>query len=374
MGVLNGTRVVELAGIGPGPFCGLLLADMGADVILVEHPRGPTGFAPDLGPAAIVHRGKRSVALDLKQTAGKRALAELAAGADALIEGMRPGVMERLGAGPDDLLRLNPRLVYGRATGWGQHGPLASAAGHDLNYIGLSGALWFAGAPGNLPVTPATLLGDVGGGALYLALGIVAALLHVKSGGTGQVIDAAIVDGSAHMMNLLLSVHAAGLQPFERGRGLLDGPHWVGSYACADGKLVCLSPLEPQFNALLWQRLGLADDPLFARPYDPATYADARERLRAVFASRPRQHWIDLLEGSDACFAPVLDPQEAQQHPHLAARHVYAHIDGLLQAAPAPRFSATPSPFGRPIPVRGAHTQEVMAALGWSDAQIAALA
>src|SRR5471032_3401737 len=282
MGVLSGVRVVEIAGIGPGPFCGMLLADMGAEVILVERATAKNGDPTDLGKNAIVNRGKRSIALDLKNPESIAAVLTLIASADALIEGMRPGVMERLGLGPDVCLERNPRLVYGRMTGWGQHGPLAQAAGHDINYIALSGALWFSGQPGTPPMAPPTLVGDLGGGALYLALGLLAGILRARVDGQGQVVDAAIVDGSAHLMNLVLSAHAAGQQPFERGRGLLDGPHWYGSYACSDGHFVSIGALEPQFNALLFDKLGLAGDPDFRNAYDVRRWPALRERLAAL--------------------------------------------------------------------------------------------
>ena len=373
MGVLSGLRVIEIAGLGPAPFCGMLLADMGADVVLVER-RGSGGADPlALGKQAIVNRGKRSIALDLKDPAAVDAVLRLAGGADVLVEGMRPGVMERLGLGPDACLARNPRLVYGRMTGWGQDGPLAQAAGHDINYIALSGALWFSGAPGAPPMAPPTLVGDLGGGALYLAMGVLAGVLSARQTGVGQVIDAAIVDGSANLMNLLLSLHAVGQQPFERGRGLLDGPHWYGSYACADGLFVTVGALEPQFNALLFSKLGLADDPDFRNAYDPRRWTRLRERLAALFATQPRSHWVALLEGSDACFAPVLTPREAMAHPHLAARGVYAERDGVLQAAPAPRFSGTPSAIPGAVPERGEQGAAILREAGLDDAAIARL-
>jgi alpha-methylacyl-CoA racemase len=370
MGALDGIRIVEIAGIGPGPFCGMLLADMGAEVMLVERQSASTGDALDLGRNAIVHRGKRSLALDLKDPRAIDAVLRLLDKSDALIEGMRPGVMERLGLGPEVCLARNPALVYGRMTGWGQHGPLSQAAGHDLNYIALSGALWFAGQAGDAPVAPPTLVGDLGGGALYLAMGLLAGILRVRSGGPGQVVDAAIVDGSANLMNLLLSAHAAGQLPFERGRGLLDGPHWCGTYACADGLFVTVQALEPQFNALLFARLGLSDDLEFKRPYDPRCWVALRARMKALFATQARAHWISLLEGSDACFAPVLTPREAMAHPHMAARGVYAERDGVLQAAPAPRFSATPASVPGTIARRGEHGADILRATGLSQAEI----
>jgi alpha-methylacyl-CoA racemase len=373
MGVLSGLRVVEIAGLGPAPFCGMLLADMGADVVLVERAGAHAAEPLSLGRNAIVNRGKRSLALDLKEPDAVDAVLRLVAGADVLIEGMRPGVMERLGLGPDTCLARNPRLVYGRMTGWGQDGPLAQAAGHDINYIALSGALWFAGAPGEPPMAPPTLVGDLGGGALYLAMGLLAALLSARQTGVGQVIDAAIVDGSANLMNLLLSAHAAGQQPFERGRGLLDGPHWYGSYACADGLFVSVGALEPQFNTLLFATLGLADDPDFRNAYDAPRWPRLRERLAALFATQARAHWVALLEGSDACFAPVLTPREALAHPHLAARAVYAERDGVLQAAPAPRFSATPSAMPGAVPARGEQGAQILREAGLDDAAIGRL-
>jgi alpha-methylacyl-CoA racemase len=373
MGVLDGIRVVEIAGIGPGPFCGMLLADMGAEVILVERA-GITGVHMlDLGKNAIVNRGKRSVALNLKDPQAIDAVLRLIDGVDALIEGMRPGVLERLGLGPDICLGRNPRLVYGRMTGWGQEGPLAQAAGHDLNYIALSGALWFAGEPGRPPMAPPTLTGDLGGGALYLAMGVLAGILNARRTGVGQVVDAAIVDGSANLMNLLLCAHAAGQQPLERGRGLLDGPHWSGTYSCSDGHFISVQALEPHFNAMLFSKLGLGDDQDFKEPYDPRRWGALRERMAALFATQPRQHWISLLEGSDACFAPVLTPIEAMTHPHMAARGIYSERDGVLQAAPAPRFSMTPAgPLGA-VPQRGEHGAAILRDAGLSETEIGQL-
>jgi crotonobetainyl-CoA:carnitine CoA-transferase CaiB-like acyl-CoA transferase len=365
--------MIEIAGIGPAPFCGMLFADMGAEVILVERKDVKAGDPLELGDKAILHRGKRSVALDLKDPRAVGAVLRLIDGADALIEGMRPGVMERLGLGPEVCLERNPRLVYGRMTGWGQDGPLARAAGHDINYVALSGASWFGGAPGTPPVVPPTLVGDIGGGALYLAIGVLAAILNARRGGRGQVIDAAIVDGSASMMNLLLSLHAAGRQPFDRGRGLLDGPPWYGCYACADGNFVTVGAIEPQFYALLIEKLGLQADPEFNHPYDPNTWGRLRGRLEAIFATRPRRYWVELLEGTDACFAPVLTPDEAARHPQLLARGVYARRDGMLQAEPAPRFSAFPGGVPGPVPRRGEHGAEVLMAAGLSAEEVAHL-
>jgi acetyl-CoA hydrolase len=357
MSVLKGVRIIELAGLGPGPFCGMLLADLGADVIVIERPGGG-----DL-PAAITRRGKRSVALDLKSPEAIATVLQLIEGADALIEGMRPGVMERLGLGPEVCHARNPRLVYGRMTGWGQDGPLAQAAGHDNNYIALSGALWYAGEAGQPPVAPPTLVGDLGGGALYLAVGILAAILNARSSGQGQVVDAAIVDGSAHLMNLMLDLVGGGLGHEQRGASLLDGPHWYSTYRCADGRDITVGALEPKFYRLLLEKLGLENDERFANQNKPGQWPQQKQQLAELFATRPRDEWCALLEGSDACYAPVLAPSEAARHPHIAARGIYNRDDGLLQANPAPRFSNSPAAATRPIPSVGQHTQQVLAEL-----------
>ncbi|MCO5119719.1 MAG: CoA transferase [Burkholderiaceae bacterium] len=370
-GVLKGVRILEIAGIGPGPFCAMLLADLGAEVISIERPAA----AARNRATQITQRGKKSVVLDLKQPEAVDAVLRLAGNADALIEGMRPGVAERLGIGPDACLARNPALVYGRMTGWGQQGPLAQAAGHDSNYTALAGALWFASPPGQPPVAPSTLLGDVGGGALYLALGIVAGVLRARTDGRGQVVDAAIVDGAAHMMNLLLGMIAARGTGFERGAGF-EASHWAArSYRCADGQWINLASLEPQFYAELVRRFGLADDPAFAAGHmDREAWPGLTERLAVLFAGHDRAHWCAILEGSDACFAPVLSPPQAAQHPHMMARGVYSTIDGVLQANPAPRFSATPSRPLRSISARGAHTREVLAEAGLDPGAIDRLA
>ncbi|RJF98565.1 CaiB/BaiF CoA transferase family protein [Noviherbaspirillum saxi] len=354
MTVLKGIKIIELAGIGPGPFCGMLLADLGADVIVIERPGGG-----DL-PAAITRRGKRSVALDLKSPESIETVLRLIESADALIEGMRPGVMERLGLGPDVCLSRNPRLVYGRMTGWGQDGPLAQAAGHDTNYIALSGALWYASEAGQPPVAPPTLVGDLGGGALYLAVGILAGILNARSSGQGQVVDAAIVDGSAHLMNLMLDLIGGGLGSEQRGTSLLDGPHWYTTYRCADGRDITVGALEPKFYRLLLEKLGLQNDPRFASQNKTAQWPQQKQQLAELFATKSREEWCALLEGSDACFAPVLAPSEAARHPHIAQRKIYSEEGGLLQANPAPRFSSSPAAATRPVPKVGEHTQQVL--------------
>jgi alpha-methylacyl-CoA racemase len=360
-GPLAGIRVLEIAGIGPGPFAGMLLADMGAEVIVVERPGGAGTL--NLGRKAIYNRGKQSICIDLKAQGAADLVLQLVAGCDALIEGMRPGVMERLGLGPDDCLARQPKLVYGRMTGWGQSGPWAQCAGHDINYIALSGALSYSGEAGRTPVAPPTLVGDLGGGSLYLVVGILAGLLQAKTGGSGQVVDAAIVDGSANLMNLLLAFAAGGM-PMERGKGWVDGPYWYGTYRCADGSYLAVGPIEPQFHAEFLRRLGLDGDPCFAQSLDDSTWATARERLADVFAAEPQAHWCQVFDGSDACVAPVLDPHQAAEHPHLAARKVYQTHHGVLQAAPAPRFSAFPDTTVADVSAPGANWREIMGAAG----------
>ncbi len=366
MGILSGIRIVEFEGLGPGPFCGMLLADLGADVILIER-RG--GMA--VGPGAVFKRGKRSIALDLKNDAGRKVALDILANADALIEGMRPGVMERLGLGPDVVRARNAKLVYGRLTGWGQTGPLSKVAGHDLNYISLSGAAWYAGATGDAPAPPPTLVGDVGGGSLYLAIGLLAGILRARETGEGTVVDAAIVDGSAHMMNLLYSLRAAGGLPDERGQSMLDGAHFYSAYECADDKWISIGPLEPKFYAELLARLGLQDDEALRDQFNRDQWAALRERFGALFRSQPRRHWVDLLHGTDVCFAPVLSPTEAAQNDHMKSRNILRDIDGVLQAAAAPRFDGKIPADPRPAPNPGQHTEEILSEIGVDDRDIA---
>ncbi|MCE8538142.1 CoA transferase [Ruegeria pomeroyi] len=358
--MLNGIRIVEIEGLGPGPFAAMLLADLGADVITVHRKGG--AVTPGMPERSLLDRGKRSIALDLKDAADIATARALIASADALIEGFRPGVMEKLGLGPEDCHALNPALVYGRMTGWGQDGPLSHAAGHDLNYISLSGALWYSSAPGDAPQTPATLVGDIGGGAMYLVTGLLAGLLNARATGQGTVVDAAIYDGSAHMMNLLMSLGQTGSLSETRGRSLLDGPHWSRTYTCADGGHVTVQCLEPKFYALFLERLGLSDDREFSQQFNPKLWPALTTRLAALFATKPRDHWADFFLGTDACVAPVLSPQEAQHQPMNAARRTWAEIDGTLQAAPAPRFKDRDwQP--KPSPARGEHTAEILAEL-----------
>ncbi|RJF95755.1 CaiB/BaiF CoA transferase family protein [Noviherbaspirillum saxi] len=358
-GPLAGLRILEIAGIGPGPFCGMLLADLGADVVVVDRLQAGAEDL-DIGKHAIQNRGKRSIAVDLKKKEGVETVLALVESCDALLEGMRPGVMERLGLGPDVCLARNPKLVFGRMTGWGQTGPLSHAAGHDLNYIGLSGALWWSGQPGEAPMAPPSLVGDVGGGAMYLAVGVLAGVMSARATGKGQVVDAAIVDGSAHMMNLMLGLKSAGQLPNERGRGILDGPHWYRSYRCADGNFITVGSLEPRFYRILLDKLGLTEDTNYAKQNEVNAWPRLHERFSVLFSTRTRDEWCALLEGTDACFAPVLNPDEAALHPHMVARNVYSTIDGVLQANPAPRFSGTPLSQPRPIPQRGQDADAVL--------------
>lgn len=333
-GPLRGLRVVEMAGIGPAPFCGMLLADMGAEVVRIERP----GTQPDAHD--ILARGRSRLALDLKAP-GATALALTAISrADVLIEGFRPGVMERLGLGPAECHMHNPRLVYGRMTGWGQHGPLAQAAGHDINYIAISGALHAIGRPGDAPVPPLNYVGDFGGGAMLLAFGVLAALYEARQSGRGQVVDAAMTDGAALLSAMMYGFKSAGSWSNQRGENLLDGgAHFYGTYACADGRYLAVGAIEPQFYALLRERCGIADDPSFDSQMDPGFWPLLKSRLADLFRTRTRDEWCTLLEGSDACVAPVLDWDEAPAHPHNVARGTFVDVAGVLQPAPAPRFS-----------------------------------
>ena len=377
MGPLAGLKVVEAGGIGPVPFCGMLLADMGAEVTLIERrcdgegaagiPKGPRG-------AEIVHRGKKSIALDLKTPQGAAAALRLAAHAGVLVEGFRPGVMERLGLGPEPCLEANPRLVYGRLSGWGQDGPLAQAAGHDIDYIALSGALFHGGHEHAPPAAPATMIGDLGGGAMLLATGILAALLHARQSGKGQVVDAAISDGAVLLTTLLVGLQQQGRWSDRRQANLLDGgAPWYDCYECADGGYVAVGALEPQFYREFVEKCGLGDDFSFASQYDSAAWPRQKKRLAALFRARSRDEWAAHFAGSDACVAPVLNLSEARAHPHHLARSAYTQIDGIPQPAPAPRFGATPGRAGGRPPAPGEHTVEVLSAAGFSRADIAAL-
>ncbi|MGC5036143.1 MULTISPECIES: CaiB/BaiF CoA transferase family protein [unclassified Streptomyces] len=355
-GPLTGVRVVELAGIGPGPFAAMLLADLGADVVRVDRPGGP-GLGID--PARdVTNRNKRSVVVDLKAPDGPERVLDLAARADVLVEGYRPGVAERLGVGPGDCHARNPRLVYGRMTGWGQDGPLAPRAGHDVSYIAPTGVLGMIGRPGEPPPVPANLLGDYAGGSLYLVVGVLAALHHARATGTGQVVDAAIVDGTAHLASMIHGMLAAGGWQDRRGANLLDGgcPYY-GTYETADGRYMAVGALEPRFYEEFLTLLGIGDQG--AARTDVARWGDLREQVAARFSTRTRDEWTAVFEGTDACVAPVLSLREAPHHPHLAARGTFTDHGGITQPAPAPRFSATPTSV-RSGPARpGADTADV---------------
>jgi alpha-methylacyl-CoA racemase len=348
-GPLAGVRVVELAGIGPTPFAAMTLADMGADVVRVDRP----GAGPMFGPAEadLLNRGRRSVAVDLKHPDGVATVLRLAERADVLIEGYRPGVAERLGVGPDDCARVNPRLVYGRMTGWGQHGPLAHAAGHDLGYIATTGALYAIGRAGGPPQVPMNLLGDFAGGAMYLVSGVLAALLEARAGGRGQVVDAAIVDGTAHLSTMIVGMRASGAWHDERGTNLLDtGAPYYDVYETADGRHMALAALEPQFYDAFVSRFGADELP---DRYDLAQWPTLRERIAQRFKQLTQAEWTEIFDGTDACVAPVLTFEEAAKGAHLAARQTYVEHHGVVQPAPAPRFSRTPATLGGPPASRG---------------------
>ncbi len=369
-GPLSGIRVIEMAGMGPGPFCGMLLADMGADVVRVER-LAATDRGIDFPPKFdLLNRNKRSLAIDLKSEAGRAAVLRLAGSAHMLIEGFRPGVMERLGLGPQECLAVSPALVYGRITGWGQEGPLANAAGHDLNYIALAGALEAIGPAGGAPSVPLNLIGDFGGGALYLAMGLLAAVIEARSSGKGQVVDCAMVDGVASLLTMQYALLQMGQWKRPRGENLLDGgAPFYGVYRTADGQYVSVAPVEKRFYEEMLERIGLSGETL-PRQNDPAGWATLRERLAAVFASRTRAEWDAVLEGTDACYAPVLNLREAAAHPHSQARGVYTQVEGVLQANPAPRFSRTPSAVRHGAPAPGADTAQVLADWGFSPDDI----
>ncbi|HEU0171092.1 MAG TPA: CaiB/BaiF CoA-transferase family protein [Acidimicrobiales bacterium] len=373
MGPLAGITVIEIAGIGPGPFCGMLLADLGADVIRIDRAQSVRGGDSERPPADLLARGRRSLGVDLKNPDGVEVVLALVEKADALIEGFRPGVTERLGIGPDECLARNPRLVYGRMTGWGQDGPYASAAGHDINYISLAGALEPIGRRGEAPVPPLNLVGDFGGGGLLLAFGLVSALLEAQRSGQGQVIDAAMVDGAASLMTMTHSFRAMGIWNDERGTNMLDtGAHYYDVYETADGKYVSIGSIEPQFYAELLRLTGLEDEEL---PWqqDRAAWPAMKERLAAIFRSKTRDEWCALMEGSDVCFAPVLAIPEAIEHPHNVHRGTFVEVAGITQPGPAPRFSRTPGEIRRPPAHAGQHTDEVLTEAGFDADRVAKL-
>jgi alpha-methylacyl-CoA racemase len=370
MGPLRGIRILEFAGIGPGPFTGMLLADMGAEVLRIDRSQSVREPLPERPSLDLLGRGRRSVGLDLKHPEARAAVLRLVERADGLIEGFRPGVMERLGLGPDVCLERNPRLVYGRMTGWGQEGPLAHAAGHDINYIALAGALEAVGRRGEKPTPALNLVGDFGGGGMLLAFGMACALVERGASGKGQVVDAAMVDGSALLMTLMHGMRHAGLWHDERGTNLIDtGAHFYDTFETRDGKYVSIGSIEPQFYAELLEKLGLADETL-PRQMDRAQWPVLKRRLEAIFKTKSRAEWCELMEGSDVCFAPVLSMGEAPSHPHIAARRTFVENAGVVQPAPAPRFSRTPPALGRPPAHAGEHTDAALADWGFGAEEI----
>lgn len=368
MGPLNGLKIIEIAGIGPGPFTGMLLADMGAEVISIH--RRSSGGDEKAAAVNISERGKRPIALNLKSEEGVETVLKLVEGADALFEGFRPGVMERLGLGPDVCLARNPKLVFGRMTGWGQDGPMALAAGHDINYISLSGALHGIGRKGEKPQAPLNLVGDFGGGGMFLAFGIACAIVHAQRSGEGQVIDVSMVEGSANLMHMMYSMKAMGVWSEERGSNLLDtGAHFYDSYETKDGKHISIGSIEPQFYALLMEKAGL-DKEKFASHMDSSKWDELREELETVFKQKTRDEWCEIMEGTDVCFAPVLSMSEAPEHAHNKARQSFVEINGVVQPAPAPRFSHTQVPTPKPPKPAGSETKAVLAEFGFSENDI----
>ncbi|MFN3162115.1 MAG: CaiB/BaiF CoA transferase family protein [Pseudohongiellaceae bacterium] len=369
MGALKGIRVIEMAGIGPGPFCAMMLADMGAEVIRIDR----LAHKGQGHRAHTLNRGRRSLALDLKNPEALDAALRLIEQADVLVEGFRPGVMERLGLGPDVCLARNPRLVFGRMTGWGQSGPLAAAAGHDINYISIAGALGAMGYPDRPPAPPLNLVGDFGGGAMYLLAGILAALVERSTSGEGQVIDAAMTDGTASLLTPFYGLMAMQQWTAERYSNRLDGgAYYYGSYQCSDGKYISIGSLEPQFYALLLEKCGI-DDPSFQEQLDQSAWPEKREKLTALFKTRTRAQWCELLEGTDVCFAPVLDLAEAPDHPHNQARQTFVEFAGVQQPAPAPRFSRTPGRIQSAPALAGEHSEQILGDWGFGEDEIAAL-
>lgn len=372
-GPLEGLKVVEMVGIGPAPFCAMMLADMGAEVIRIDRPGVASAVAPDDARFDVTARGRRSLAIDLKKPGGADTVLRLIDKADVLIEGFRPGVMERLGLAPAACHARNPKLVYGRMTGWGQTGPLAHAAGHDINYIALSGALHAIGRPGEPPVVPINYIGDFGGGAMMLAFGVLCALLESRRSGKGQVVDAAMTDGAALLSAMMYGFKADGSLNNQRGENLLDGgAHFYNTYACADGKYVSIGSIEPQFYAMLIQLCGI-DDPAFAAQRDAHGWPMLKYRLADVFKTKTREEWCALMEGTDVCFAPVLDWDEAPQHPHNRARETFINVSGVVQPAPAPRFNKTPPGVPAAPAEPGAHSEAILQDWGFDGAAIGEL-
>ena len=369
MGPLTGIRVVEMAGIGPGPFTAMMLSDLGAEVIRVDRlSHKGTGHR-----ANVLNRGRKSIAVDLKNPRGVETTLRLIEQADVVLEGFRPGVMERLGLGPEKCLSVNPRLIFGRMTGWGQTGPLSQAAGHDINYISIAGALGAMGYADRPPAPPLNLVGDFGRGAMYLLTGILAALVERATSGQGQIIDAAMTDGTASLLSPFFGLMAMNMWTTDRFSNRLDGgAFYYGSYECSDGKYISIGSLEPQFYALLLEKAEITD-PEFQEQLDAAAWPAKREKLNQLFKTRTRQQWCDIMEGTDVCFAPVLDLKEAPTHPHNIDRKTFVELDGVVQPAPAPRFSRTQGEIQGPAAMAGEHTREVLSAWNFTDQEIGEL-
>ena len=373
-GPLTGLRIVEFAGIGPGPFCGMMLADHGAQVIRIDRASGSRGGSSPVSRADVLARGRKSIALDLKNAEGVALARKLCATADGVIEGFRPGVMERLGLGPDELLGDNPKLVYGRMTGWGQTGPYAPYAGHDINYIALAGALAHFGREGEKPTPPINMVGDFGGGGMMLAFGMVSALLNVARGGKGQVIDAAMTDGTAVLMGMIHGMKNAGVWKEELGVNTLDtGAHFYDTYETADGKYVSIGSIEPQFYARLRELAGLTEDRDFDAQHDPSKWPALKAKLTDLFKTRTRAEWDALMEHTDVCYAPVLTMSEAAEHPHNRAREAFVTIGDHVQPAPAPRYSETRPETPEPAPMPGDDSEAVLKDIGLNADEIARL-
>ena len=373
MGVLSGYKIVEFAGIGPAPMCAMLLSDMGAEVLRIDRAEDANLGIPTEAKYGVLNRGRRSVAIDLKKKEGAEVALKLIEKADALIEGFRPNVMERLGLGPEVCMARNPRLVFGRMTGWGQDGPLALAAGHDINYIALTGALHSIGRKGEAPVPPLNLVGDFGGGGVYLALGVVAGILEAQKSGKGQVIDVAMIDGASSLMAAIYGLRAAGRWTDERGENILDtGSHYYDVYETSDGKYISIGSIEPKFYAELLRLSGLQQEEL-PRQNDRPAWPALKDRVAKIFKTKTREEWCKIMEGSEVCFAPVLNMQEAPAHPHNRQRGTFVEVDGVVQPAPAPRFSRTPSAIQRPPAVPGEHTDEALRDWGLSATELSQL-
>jgi len=369
VGPLTGIRVVEMAGIGPGPFTAMMLSDLGAEVIRVDRlSHKGTGHR-----ANVLNRGRKSIAVDIKNPRGVETTLRLIEQADVVLEGFRPGVMERLGLGPEECLSVNPRLIFGRMTGWGQTGPLSQAAGHDINYISIAGALGAMGYADRPPAPPLNLVGDFGGGAMYLLTGILAALVERATSGQGQIIDAAMTDGTASLLSPFFGLMAMNMWTTDRFSNRLDGgAFYYGSYECSDGKYISIGSLEPQFYALLLEKAEITD-PEFQEQLDEAAWPAKREKLNQLFKTRTRQQWCDIMEGTDVCFAPVLDLNEAPTHPHNIDRKTFVELEGVVQPAPAPRFSRTQGEIQGPAAMAGEHTREVLSAWNFTDQEIGEL-